>query len=71
MWSVSQVSSHSSKGSGGHSGEIKFHLVDVTPAPIFARLKRLHDGMLSGMEMLRRMFVLGRITATDMAAHKA
>ena len=46
-------------------------LVDVTPAPILARLDRLHDGMLRLMKVLGRMFVLGRITTTDMATFEA
>jgi hypothetical protein len=33
-------------------------LVDVTPAPVFARLEGFDDGMIRGMEMLRRVFVL-------------
>jgi len=45
MWSVSQVFSQSEKGSGGHSGEIKFDLIDIAPAPVFTRLIRLYDGM--------------------------
>src|SRR5438309_6780139 len=39
MCSVSQVLSHSENGSGGQSGEVKFDLIDIAPAPIFARLE--------------------------------
>src|SRR5205823_5760088 len=71
MCSVSQVLSHSGNGSGGQSGEVKFDLVDVAPAPILARLERLHDRMLGGMEMLGGMLILGRIAAAHVAAGQA
>src|SRR5260370_30833698 len=71
MWSVSQVFSHSANGSGGHSDGFKDHLVDEAPAPVFARLHGRHDRMLGRMIVLGRMFVLGGITATDMAAGPA
>jgi len=45
MWSVSHVFSQSAKGSEGHSGEIKFDLIDIAPAPVFTWLIRLYDGM--------------------------
>jgi hypothetical protein len=45
MWSVSHVFSQSEKGSEGHSGEIKFDLIDIAPAPVFTWLIRLYDGM--------------------------
>jgi len=35
MWRVSQVFSQSEKESEGHSGEIKFYLIDITPTPLF------------------------------------
>jgi hypothetical protein len=47
------------------------HLIHVTPAPVFPRLKRFHDGMLGVMEMLGRMLILGGIAAADMAAFQA
>jgi hypothetical protein len=71
MWSVSQVFSQSANGSGGHSGEIKSHLIDVAPAPVFARLVRLDDGMFGCVEVLRGVPVLGRIAAADVAAGHA
>ena len=50
---------------------IQFNLIDVAPAPIFSRLEGLDYGVLSRMEVLRRMFVLRRIAAADMTALKA
>ncbi len=38
--------------------EIQLDFVDVTPPPALTRLKRLHDGVFCGVEVLRRMFVL-------------
>src|SRR4029077_324083 len=40
-----------------HSSEVQLHLIYVTPAPILAGLKRLHDGMLRTMKVLGRMFI--------------
>lgn len=45
--------------------------VDVAPLPTFARLDGLHDGMFRVVEVLRRMFINGRIAASDMAANEA
>jgi hypothetical protein len=50
------------------AGEIQHELVDVTPAPIFPRLKGLHDGMPESVKMFGSVFVLRGITAADMAA---
>jgi hypothetical protein len=58
MWSVSQVFSQAEKGIDGHLGEIKFYLIDITPAPVFARLVRLYDGMFGGAKVFGRVFVL-------------
>jgi hypothetical protein len=68
MWSVSQVFSQAGKGSDGHSGEIKLYLVDIAPAPVFARLVRLHDGMFDRVKVFGRVLVLRGIATTDMAA---
>jgi hypothetical protein len=57
MCSVSQVFSHSSNASDGHSREIKFHLVEVTPAPVLAGLDRFNDGVLGRMEMFGGVLV--------------
>jgi hypothetical protein len=74
MCSVSQVVSQSENGSEGQSaasGEFKLEFVKVTPTPLVARFDRPHDRMPGRMEMLRRVFVLGRIAATHMAADHA
>src|ERR1700693_1047356 len=34
------------------SGELNFHLIDETPAPVFARLDGLHDRVLGGVVVL-------------------
>jgi hypothetical protein len=65
------VLSHSENGSSGHSGEIKFHLVDVAPTPVFAGLDGSHDGVVHGMKMLGSVLVLGRIAAAHVAADHA
>ena len=36
---------------------IKHDLVNIAPAPVFARLERFDDRMAYRMKMLRRMFV--------------
>ena len=46
-------------------------LVDVTPSPVFARLKRTHDGMLGLSEVFRGVFVLRGVAAADVAAGRA
>jgi hypothetical protein len=40
-------------------------LVDVTVAPVLAWFERLDDRVLRRVKMFRRMFVLTRITTTD------
>jgi hypothetical protein len=42
-------------------------LVDVTPSPVFARLKGSHNGVLSLSEVLRGVPVLGGVAAADVA----
>src|ERR1022692_1938808 len=51
--------------------EVQLHLVDVTPAPVFARLERAHDGMVGLVEVFGGVFVLGRIAATHVSATEA
>jgi hypothetical protein len=68
---VSQVFSHSVNNSAGQSAEIKFHLVHVAPAPVLSRLKGPDDGVTYGVIMLRRMFVLRRVAASNVAANHA
>lgn len=65
---MSQVCSHSAKGSGGHSGEFKLHLVDIAPAPVFSWLGRSHDRVLRRVKMFRRVLVLRGIAAADVTA---
>ena len=47
------------------------HFVYITPSPVLARLKGLHDGMLSLMKVFGRMLVFGGIAAADVTAEKA
>ncbi len=42
------------------------HLVDVAPFPIFTRLNRSNYGMIRRVKVFCCVFVLGRITTTDM-----
>jgi len=75
MWSVSQVPSHSAKGSAGQSARLsdgfKDHLIDVTPGPVLARFQRFYDRVLGGVKVFGGVLVLGRIAATDVAATEA
>ena len=63
--------SQSAYDSEGQSAEVKFDLVDVAPSPVFARFDGSDDGMSHGAKMLRRVFVLRRIAATDVTADHA
>lgn len=42
--------------------------IDVAPTPLFARLKRLDDGVLGCMEMLCRVLILRLVAAADVSA---
>ena len=42
--------------------------IDVAPHPNFARFDGAHQRMLALVEMLGRMLVLGRVTATNISA---
>jgi hypothetical protein len=53
------------------SSEIELELIDVTPAPGFARFKGPYNRMLRRVEMFRRMFIWRRIAAADVAADQA
>ncbi len=53
------------------SSKIQLDLIDITPAPILARLERFHDGVFGVMEMLGRVLILRRIAAANMAAFQA
>jgi hypothetical protein len=68
---VSHVFSHSANDSAGQSAEIKFDLVHVAPAPVLSRLKGPDDGVTYGVIMLRRMFVLRRVAASNVATDHA
>src|SRR5918993_4078673 len=46
-------------------------VVSVAPRPVFASFERLHERMLRGVKMPRRVLVRGRVTATDVPAHEA
>jgi hypothetical protein len=46
-------------------------LVNITPAPVFARLDRTHEGVVGGMEVLGGVLILGRIAAAHVSAGKA
>ena len=50
---------------------LEHDLVDVTPAPIFAGLEGLDNGMAAGMEMFGSVLVFRRVTAANMPANKA
>jgi hypothetical protein len=78
MCTVSQVSRHSSNGSGGQdssigdlSGKVEFELIHEAPAPIFARLNGTHDGVLGIVEMFGGVFVLRGIAAAHVPARQA
>ena len=40
------------------SGDIKFHLIYITPPPVFAWLDGFHDRVLGSVEMFRGVLVL-------------
>src|SRR5215467_7287789 len=50
---------------------LEHDLVDVAPAPIFARLEGLDNRVIGGVEMLRSVFVFRRIAAADVPADEA
>jgi hypothetical protein len=56
---------------GSRSSYIHFHLIDVTPAPLLARLNRSHDRMFRRIEMPRRMSILRRVAASHMTTLQA
>jgi len=47
---------------------LHYHLVDITPTPVFSRLKRLDNGVVRRMEVLGGMLVLRRIATANMPA---
>jgi hypothetical protein len=50
---------------------LNHYLVNVTPAPIFAWLKGLDNGMLRRVKMLCCVFILRGIAAAHVSADKA
>jgi hypothetical protein len=64
---------HSIKAShpGPSRERLKHDLVDVTPSPILARLKRSHNRMLGLSEVLRGVSVLRGIAAADVTTNLA
>lgn len=53
------------------SRKVQFELVDVTPAPTLSGFDRSHDWMLGRMEVLGRVSIFRRITATNVPAAQA
>ena len=51
--------------------KIEHHLVDVTPTPVFTRLEGLDKRVSGRVEMLGGVFILRRITATNMTTLEA
>lgn len=47
------------------------NLIDITPAPIFPRLKRAHDGMVRMMEVFGGVLVGRTVAARDMSTGQA
>ena len=50
---------------------LNLHLVDVAPAPVFARLERLDDRVVGRPKVLGGVFVRRRVAAADMPARQA
>src|SRR5262252_3723871 len=50
---------------------VQGELVDVAPAPVLARLERLDDRVVRGVEVLSNMLVLRVVAAADVAADHA
>jgi hypothetical protein len=51
--------------------QIKHHLVHKAPSPILSRFDRLNDRVASLLIMLGRVFVFGRVTASNMSTYPA
>jgi hypothetical protein len=65
------VASQSRKGNAGQSGDLKFHLVNETPAPILTALDGPHDGVIGRVKVFGGVAVLGGIATAHMAANHA
>ncbi len=59
------------RGIKSRSSKLEHHLVDVTPTPVFSRLKRLDNWVVSRVEVFGGVLILGRIAATNMPAFEA
>jgi hypothetical protein len=46
-------------------------LVNVAPAPLFARLEGFDDWVIGQMKMLGGVLIFGRVAAADVAADQA
>jgi hypothetical protein len=46
-------------------------LIDIAPAPVLATLEGLDNGIVGGVEVLRRVFVGRVVTATNVTTAKA
>ncbi len=53
------------------SGLFHEQVIHITPSPIFPWFDRADDGMAGRVKMLRGVFVLGGITASDVATGEA
>ena len=47
------------------------HLINIAPAPVLARLKGLHDRMLSGVKVCGRVLVFGGIATAHVSTDEA
>jgi hypothetical protein len=50
---------------------VQLHLINVAPAPIFARLNRPHNRVLRRMKMFRSVLIFRRIAASHVPANHA
>src|SRR5208282_4277245 len=64
-------SHHGDARSLRESSEIQLDFIDIAPAPAFAGFDGLHDRVLRGVEVLRRMLVLRGVAAAHIAAGQA
>jgi hypothetical protein len=69
----SELGSTASIYPGQQANEIlaEKNFIHITPTPVLARLERLHDGVLGLMKVLSGVFVLGRVTAAEVATDEA
>jgi hypothetical protein len=53
------------------SSRLQHHLINVTPEPIFAGLERLHQRMVSRMEVPASVLILRRVTTANVSTGEA